>query len=412
LVSDAVAGGAGVELRPSRDYRGVEVVGAWRWLPRHGFGIVTQLDATEAYKPLRVLDLLFLILFLLLMLCATGMFLFTYFGVVWRRRLGEAELKLRQLGQYRLEEQIGEGAMGTVYRAQHALMRRATAVRLLLPDRADAESVLRFEREVRVTCQLTHPNTIQVYDYGHTPEGVFYYAMELLDGLNAHQLIKRFGPQSEARVIYILTQVCDALAEAHALGLVHRDIKPANIFVCDRGGVPDWVKVLDFGLVRPYREGRVVIRTGPADSRAEGTPLFMAPEAFRDSAGTDPRSDIYAVGALGYFLLTGTYVFEGKTDEELYEQHLRVPPQPPSQRISAPVSAELEETLLRALEKEPNLRPQSVGELRELLLTSPFGGDWGSEARASWWARCRIEEAGGSDSPGPILARVERTVKI
>ncbi|PYM10876.1 MAG: hypothetical protein DME18_15445 [Verrucomicrobia bacterium] len=205
IVADAAAGGNRVDVNPSRDYRGVPVVGAWRWLPQLGFGVATQIDADEAFQSLRVLKFLFIILVLLLMLCSTGMFVFSYLNVTWRRRLSEAELKLKQLGQYTLEEKIGEGGMGVVYRARHALMRRETAVKLLLPDRADPESIERFEREVCLTCRLTHPNTIQVYDYGHTPEGIFYYAMEYLHGLNLHQLVARFGPQPEGRVVHILT---------------------------------------------------------------------------------------------------------------------------------------------------------------------------------------------------------------
>ncbi|PYI80557.1 MAG: hypothetical protein DME26_21380, partial [Verrucomicrobia bacterium] len=197
IVANAVNGGSGVDVEPSRDYRGVPVVGAWQWLPQHGFGIATQINAEEAYQPLRVLKLLFVMLFLLLVLCATGLYVFSYSNVVWRRRLNEAELKLKQLGQYTLEEKIGEGGMGVVYRARHALMRRDTAVKLLLPTRANAASIRRFEREVCLTCQLTHPNTIQVYDYGHTPEGIFYYAMEYLRGLNLQELVARFGPQPE-----------------------------------------------------------------------------------------------------------------------------------------------------------------------------------------------------------------------
>jgi hypothetical protein len=215
IVANGVAGGTGVDATPSRDYRGVSVVGAWQWLPQLGFGVATQIDADEAYQPLRVLQLLFLILFLLLLLSAIGMFLFSYLNVVWRRRLSEAELKLKQLGQYTLEEKIGEGGMGIVYRARHALMRRDTAIKLLLPDRADADSIRRFEREVCLTCQLAHPNTIQVYDYGHTPEGIFYYAMEFLVGLNLHQLVAQFGPLPEGRVVHILTQICDAPCIAH-----------------------------------------------------------------------------------------------------------------------------------------------------------------------------------------------------
>src|ERR1043166_1021333 len=280
IVSDAVAGGTGVDVEPANDYRGVPVVGAWRWMPQHGFGVATQIDSTEAYQPLRVLKVVFLALFLLLIVSAIGMFLFSYVNVLSLRRLSEAELKLKQLGQYTLEEKIGEGGMGVVYRARHALLRRETAVKLLLPGRADPASVQRFEREVVLTCQLTHPNTIQVYDYGRTPEGIFYYAMEYLRGLNLHDLVAGFGLQGEARVVHILTQVCDSLAEAHALGLVHRDIKPANVFLCQRGGMADCVKVLDFGLVREYRGmGRDDLNI-TAEKDLVGTPSFMAPEAI------------------------------------------------------------------------------------------------------------------------------------
>src|ERR1019366_407192 len=314
LVASAVDGEDTVDVQPARDYRGVAVVGASCWLPQFGFGVATQIDADEAYRPLRVLQWVFVALILFLLLCATGLFVFS--NLTWRRRLSEAELKLKQLGQYTLEEKIGEGGMGVVYRARHALMRRDTAVKLLLPERADPAAIARFEREVCLTCQLTHPNTIQVYDYGHTPDGIFYYAMEFLRGVNLHDLTTRFGPQPEGRVIHILTQVCESLAEAHALGLVHRDIKPANVFLCDRGGIPDSVKVLDFGLVREY-SGQNHDKPHPAgEEEFVGTPWFMPPEAFKGSGPTDPRSDLYSVGALGYYLLTGQYIFEAETASE------------------------------------------------------------------------------------------------
>ncbi len=313
------------------------------------------------------------------------MFLFSYSNVVWRRRLSEAELKVKQLGQYTLEEKIGEGGMGVVYRARHALMRRDTAVKLLLPDRADVLAIERFEREVCLTCQLTHPNTIQVYDYGHTPEGIFYYAMEFLRGLNLHELIARYGPQPEGRVIHILTQICDSLSEAHALGLVHRDIKPANVFLCDRGGVPDCVKVLDFGLVQEYGGKRAPARV-TGEEGLEGTPWFMPPESIQDPALSDPRSDIYSVGSLGYLLLTGQYVFDGETVAELCEKQLKEIPPPPSQRTTNPISAEMEAIILRCLEKDPARRPQSAVELRNLLAENPHAAEWTLEARTAWWA--------------------------
>jgi serine/threonine protein kinase len=385
LVADAVNGENGADMRPSNDYRGVPVVGAWRWLPQLGFGVATQIDADEAYRPLRVLQLIFVLLFLLLVLSAVGLFLFSYSNLTWRRRLTEAQLKLKQLGQYTLEEKIGEGGMGVVYRARHALMRRDTAVKLLLPDLADAASIERFEREVCLTCQLTHPNTIQVYDYGHTPEGIFYYAMEYLRGLNLHQLVSRFGPQPEGRVIHILTQVCESLAEAHALGLVHRDIKPANVFLCDRGGIPDCVKVLDFGLVREYNRQNQDKLTLTGEGGFVGTPSFMSPEAIKNSSRNDPRSDIYSVGALGYYLLTGKYVFEADSVLAIYEKQLTTLPVQPSQRTTNLISAEMEKIILNCLDKEPELRPQSAGELHALLLACPLASRWPPEARSAWW---------------------------
>jgi serine/threonine protein kinase len=281
-------------------------------------------------------------------------------------------------------------------------MRRDTAVKLLLPNRADAASVQRFEREVRLTCQLAHPNTIQVYDYGRTPDGIFYYAMELLTGLNLHDLISRFGPQPESRVIQILTQVCESLAEAHSLGLVHRDIKPSNIFLCDRGGVLDWVKVLDFGLVCEFR--------GPSagrdeDSEFAGTPSFMPPEAIKNSAANDPRSDLYAVGAIGYFLLTGKCVFEDEDISELHKKQLADAPAPPSWRTKNKISAKIERVILRCLERDPEKRPQSALELRDLLLASPQAEDFTPEARAAWWAEFHRQEKSpvvvGAATPSP-----------
>jgi tRNA A-37 threonylcarbamoyl transferase component Bud32 len=391
MVANALEGDDGVSVIPSRDYRGVPVVGAWRWLPELGFGVVTQIDAAEAFRPLHVLQRVFVILFLLLMLCAVGMFLYSYTNITFRRRLTEAQLKLKQLGQYTLEEKIGEGGMGTVYRARHALMRRDTAVKLLSHERTDAASIERFEREVQLTCQLTHPNTIQVYDYGHTPEGIFYYAMEYLRGLDLHELVARYGPQPEGRVVYILAEVCESLAEAHALGLVHRDIKPANVFLCERGGIPDAIKVLDFGLVREYS----VREKDPLQLTSKdgfvGTPFFMPPEAFKSSSQVDPRGDIYSLGALGYFLLTRQFVFEGQSAMEIYEKQLTTNPIPPSQRAAAPVTAELEQLLLRCLDRRPEGRPESAVELRRLLLATPHAAEWTVEARTAWWAAHRDE---------------------
>ena len=405
LVQDALEtsldGVENTEVVPVRDYRGVPVVGASRWLPQYGFGVATQIDATEAYRPLRVLQSVFAVLVLFLLLCATALFVLS--NLTWRRRLDEAELKLKQLGQYTLEEKIGAGGMGVVYRARHALLRRDTAVKLLLPDHANPASIARFEREVCLTCRLTHPNTIQVYDYGHTPDGIFYYAMEYLPGLNLHDLIATYGPQPESRVIHILKQICDSLAEAHAVGLIHRDIKPGNVFLCHRGGVYDFVKVLDFGLVREYAsrdEDSAGQGTQHSADLVEGTPWFTPPEAIHSAANSDPRSDLYSLGALGYYLLTGCYIFEAEGTREIFHKQLTEAPIPPTQRVAG-ISADMEQIILRCLEKEVSLRPQSAAELRELLLACTAATDWTLDASQAWWetyAR-QSQAALGADTP-------------
>lgn len=275
--------------------------------------------------------------------------------------------------------------MGVVYRARHALLRRDTAVKLIAAGVADAAAVARFEREVQLTCQLTHPNTIQVYDYGKTPDGIFYYAMEFLQGVNLHDFVARFGPLPEGRVVHILSQICASLAEAHALGLIHRDIKPGNIILCRRGGTPDCVKVLDFGLVREFRREGTDGQVQPSENLVEGTPWFMPPEAVRGDTVGDPRSDLYSLGALGYFLLTGHYIFDAANTAEVHEKQLKAAPIPPTQRTTQPISPEMEALILACLEKDMNARPQSADDLRTRLQATPFAQDWTPELRAAWW---------------------------
>ncbi len=389
MVRRAIDGGAGVTVEPFRDYRGVPVIGAWMWLPHYGFGVGTKLDAREAYRTLRLVRTVFVVLFLLLVLASLVILLYSFRQVMWRRRLTEAELKARQLGQYQLVEKIGEGGMGTVYKAHHALLRRETALKLLTPDKADPIAIQRFEREVRLTCRLMHPNTIQIFDYGHTPEGIFYYAMEYLDGLNLAEFVEAYGPQPEGRVINLLIQICESLAEAHASGLVHRDIKPANVFVTDRGGVPDMVKVLDFGLVRPLASADNIVLDAADTEILAGTPSYMSPEAVENAASTDARSDLYSVGAVGYYLLTGQVVFDGETIAELCRKRLEEKPVPPSTRIGRPICPHLEDLIMRCLERDPKDRPQSAHELITLLATNPRIADWNVEQRAAWWVAHR-----------------------
>ena len=414
MIERAIEGESGVELSPFRDYRGVPVVGAWRWLPKYGFGVGTKIDAREAFAPLRVVRRVFLILFLLLVLASLTILLFSIVQVTWRRRLTEAELKARQLGQYKLSEKLGAGGMGVVYKAQHALLRRETAIKLLLPDRANSEAIERFEQEVRLTCRLAHPNTIQVFDYGHTPDGIFYYAMEYLDGLNLHELVHRYGAQPEDRVAYILLQICDSLAEAHSVGLIHRDIKPANVFLCDRGGVPDSVKVLDFGLVKRINDQDTPpIREVAGEHGIVGTPNFIAPEAIKDCNQSDARSDLYSLGALGYFLLTGQDVFDSDSIAELCQKHLNETPVSPGQRTGKIFNPQLEALLMRCLEKDPANRPQSTLKLGQALAESRVAEAWTPERRTGWWIEYR-KRAAGDSKPAVQLdsSHIDKTVRI
>lgn len=295
-----------------------------------------------------------------------------------RVRIAEAQ----EVGQYTLEYKIGEGAMGVVYRARHALLRRPTAVKLLPPERTREETLRRFEREVQMTSQLTHPNTVAIYDYGRTPEGVFYYAMEYLEGLTLDQLVADYGPQPSGRVIHLLRQICAALAEAHGLGLIHRDVKPANVIVCQRGGVADVAKVLDFGLIKH-------IAGDPEASHGliVGTPSFMSPEAIRAPDTVDARSDLYGVGAIGYFLLTGQRVFEAETAAEIMADHVRKAPVPPSERLGRPIAPELERLLLGCLAKDPDSRPSSAQSLEAALAHCPGASSWMPDDARSWWRK-------------------------
>jgi eukaryotic-like serine/threonine-protein kinase len=289
-----------------------------------------------------------------------------------------------QLGQYTLEEKIGEGGMGVVYRARHAMLRRPTAIKLLPPERAGENNIARFEREVQLTSKLTHPNTVAIHDYGRTPDGIFYYAMEFLDGVDLELLVEVQGAQPPGRVVHILAQVCGALAEAHGVGLIHRDIKPANIILCERGGVPDVAKVLDFGLVKERdagADGDPVLSTVNAIT---GTPLYISPDAIRDPGCIDARSDLYAVGAVGYFLLTGSPVFRSTSAVELCGHHLYSEPEPPAVRLGQALPPELCHLLVRCLAKQPDQRPQSAADLRAELLACPVE-PWTDAQAAAWW---------------------------
>jgi hypothetical protein len=295
-----------------------------------------------------------------------------------------------KLGQYTLGEKIGEGGMGAVYRASHAMLRRPAAVKLLPPERLGAQALARFEREVQLTALLTHPNTVRVFDYGRTPDGILYYAMELLEGATLAEVVSATGPMPAGRVVHVLDHLVGALAEAHGIGLIHRDIKPANVILAEQGGVLDVVKVVDFGLVKEVaREPVAGAATTPQVTQANtiaGTPYYMAPEAIKAPASVDARSDLYAVGAVGYYLVTGRDVFSGGTAFEVFAHHLHTAPVPPSQRLGEPVSADLEELLLACLAKEPAQRPSDARTLLGSLRRLRDAGTWSEPHAAAWWA--------------------------
>ncbi len=287
-------------------------------------------------------------------------------------------------GQYTLDSKIGEGGNGVVYRARHALLRRPTAVKLMLPERIDAVTLDRFEREVQHMSQLTHPNTVAVFDYGRSPDGVFYYAMEYLDGIDLEKLVAKYGPQPADRVIAILLQVCGALREAHHHGIIHRDIKPANIILCERGDVPDVAKVVDFGLVK-----EITARQGHDTRGILGTPAYIAPEVVTDPDRVGPAADLYALGAVGYFLLTGRRVFEGKTVVDICVQHVTATPLPPSRVAAIYVPEGLEQIVMSCLAKQPADRPESAAALASLLRALPIGSAWTEADALQWWREFR-----------------------
>lgn len=302
--------------------------------------------------------------------------------IIYGLRVQVAEA--RQLGQYVLDELIGEGGMGVVYKARHALLRRPTAIKLISPDRTSPQALKRFEREVQITAMLTHPNTVNIYDYGRTADGTLYYAMELLDGINLEQLVEWFGPQAPERVVHILHQIAGSLSEAHAAGLVHRDVKPANVILCHRGGQSEVVKVVDFGLVKDVTVNGEIDPTLTNTNTIIGTPLYLAPEAILSPDSIDARSDLYALGAVGYFLLTGQPVFTAASMVEICMQHCYTEPVPPSVRSGTSLPPALEALVLHCLRKKPADRPQSADallhELDQVLVP-----DWTRDRSAAWW---------------------------
>jgi eukaryotic-like serine/threonine-protein kinase len=300
-----------------------------------------------------------------------------------------------KFGQYQLVRKLGEGGMGEVYLAEHQLLKRPCALKLIKPEKgSNPIAVARFEREVQSAARLSHPNTIEIYDYGHTSDGTFYYVMEYLRGMSLADLVRVHGPVPAGRLIYLMRQVCAGLAEAHALGLVHRDLKPANVFVAVRGGEADVAKVLDFGLVKLTRDLDSAELTG--EMAVSGTPTYMAPEQALGDRSLDARADIYSLGVLMYTALTGSPPFKRDNAFAIMMAHARDPVVPPSQ-ICPAVPGDLEQVVLRCLAKRPDGRYPSVKALDEALSSCASARDWGPNRAAAWWT------AQGADFEDAVL---------
>jgi serine/threonine protein kinase len=308
-------------------------------------------------------------------------------------RLGRRLREAQALGNYELVELLGRGGMGEVWRARHQLLARDAAIKLVRPEvlgarnEADARVVQRrFEREAKATAALSSPHTIQVFDFGMTRDGALYYVMELLVGRDLESLVREFGPVPADRAIFLLRQVCHSLADAHARGMVHRDIKPANIYVCRMGLEYDFVKVLDFGLVKVRERtpgGETTLVT--LEHTTTGTPAYMAPEIIVGDADVDRRADVYALGCVAYFLLTGQLVFEADTPMKMLMQHVHARPVPPSQRTELRIPRELDDLVLSCLEKDPRARPQNAEELFRMAVSCKTCETWDQASARTWW---------------------------
>ena len=312
-------------------------------------------------------------------------------GVHYINSLRTQAFAAKQLGQYRLTEKIGAGGMGEVWKAEHRFLVRPAAIKLIpagmvdAQDPARSQGLRRFEREAQSTASLRSAHTIELYDFGIAEDGAFYYVMEYLDGVDLERLIRRFGPLPAARAVYFLRQACESLAEAHEQGLVHRDIKPANIFTCRLGKRCDFVKVLDFGLALSNQQASEFETRLTQDGALSGTPAYMAPEAAR-GLPLDERSDLYSLGCVGYWLLTGQLVFEANSAVAMAVSHVNDPPTPPSRRTELEIPPVLEKIVLDCLLKDPGSRPQTAEELAERLADSQSTTRWDQTSAREWWS--------------------------
>ncbi len=362
----------------SEDYKGDEVIGAWAWLPDLGFGLITQVNTEEAFAPLAYLYVMIAIAVVLLI----GASAFSFFSatqlVEVKGQLGSAIA----MGQYQIERLIAEGGMGAVYLAKHQLLKRPTAIKVMRIDKDQGDLAERFEREVKLASQLTHPNTIEIFDYGFTPDKKAFCAMEYLRGLSLAEVVECDGPQPVGRVLHILKQVCGSLHEAHTLGLVHRDIKPQNIMLINKVGLPDFVKVLDFGLAKPL-EG---LNESDETRMITGTPVYISPERLKRPGLAQPEADIYATGAVAYFLLAGFAMFSFSSDLDILYQVINNEPDP----LPKEVPEEISRLVFFCLAKEPENRPADMGEIKAFIDQLSEKYPWTEEDAQNWWKKIQL----------------------
>jgi serine/threonine-protein kinase len=388
----------GVIATPYRSYRGVEVIGVWRWLPAYDMGVIAEIATSEAFATLRYFWISFAVIggFIVLSLGAALM------SATSLARLQRQFGRLQRVGAYTLERQISEGGMATIFLARHALLKRPTAIKVLKKHVATDEFIHRFEREVQIASQLLHPNTVRIYDFGRTREGQPYYVMEYLDGVTLAELVAHSGPVPAGRVIHVMRQVGAALREAHEHGMIHRDVKPENVMLCRRGE-DDVVKLLDFGLVKNLERART--RDITKQLKILGTPRYMAPERILNPADVDARSDIYALGAVGYFLLTGKPIFDGEDNMEITNQVLHAPA-PRVSSVIPTVPEGLDALIAACLEKDRARRPQSIEAVVEALDRLSSRLAWTQVDAERWWDSYR--ESRGAQAPADIKAAAAR----
>lgn len=374
MATAVTAGDEGVDLDGYRDHRGVRVVGAWRWIPQAGIGVAVEVPEDVAYRSTVPVRGAFWVLYAIVVAAAVGL----TFGYSALRRLQVSVQGLRQLGQYRLIARLGQGGMGEVFLARHAMLRRPCALKILKPGVLGQRGIELFEKEVQLTSELTHPNVIQVYDYGRAEAGVFYYVMEYIQGITLEELVRMEHEVIPSRAVHILRQVCAALSEAHAAGLVHRDLKPANIMVCRSGSRCDAVKVLDFGLVQETSG------TGN-DGALCGTLGYIPPERLHDPSVADARVDVYAIGVIAFRMLSGREPFCSLSLADLRKEMTDAAAPWLNAVAKQQVPEALGKLVADCLERDPECRPQSIGQLLQRLDEIAGVIPWTAADAANWW---------------------------